>query len=413
MAHLKKLNNYLLAFRSMWAFCLIWIGMLGIPVSGTAEDIIIYGANAFNLADVIEINLTAQTSQKVGDLAFETEAIDQHPLNGRVYYVEWDSSGNELAYWDPVDGSNTPVITYGSTPWDRAKRAAFGPDGFLYLMDQEDMLYKIDANTGDWEFLGHVQGVEHGLFIQGSGDMAFSPDGVLYLVTQQNLYEIDLQTLQATELYSDMLPGSTLSVVWSGLAFCNGSLYAANAYTSYSYTGYSSSVFRIDLDTGNVTEVIDTGTLINDLTSCSAMAGAVNHLPVLEFIGDRQVNVGEALQINLTGTDPDIDDMLTYSAEGLPADATLDPLTGEFNWTPGEVGDSPYQVTFSVTDDGAPPLDDSETILITVYEPCAGDYEPDGDADGIDLHHVSIGDLSVTIDDFSKIFGRSDCPTTP
>ena len=33
----------------------------------------------------------------------------------------------------------TPVITYDPAPWDRAKRAAFGPgpDFFLYLMDED------------------------------------------------------------------------------------------------------------------------------------------------------------------------------------------------------------------------------------------------------------------------------------
>ena len=404
MAHLKKLIRRFLAFRSMWAFGLIWICMLSIPGSGTAENVIIYGANAYDRADVIEINLTANTSRKAGDLLFDTEAIGQHPLNGRVYYFEWDSSGNELAYWDPVDGTNTHVITYNSTPWDKAKRAAFGPDGFLYLMDQVDMLYRIDEATGDWEYVGVVQGIQHGLFFSGTGDMAFSPDGLLYLVTQENLYEIDMQTLQATLLYSNMLPGFGQRV-WTGLAFCNGLLYGSSA----TVMSGDSVIYRIDPANGDVTQLIDTGMLINDLTSCSVMAG--NLPPVLEFIGDRQVSVGEALQINLTATDPNIDDMLTYSAEGLPAGATLNQSTGEFSWTPDEVGDSPYQVTFTVADDGEPPLDDTETIMITVYEPCVGDHEPDGDVDGLDIHFLpgSMADFVQSVQNF----GRADCPTPP
>ncbi len=410
MAHLKNLISSFLAFRFLWAFGVIWLCMLDLPDSSIAEDIIIYGANAYGFADVIEINLTANTSRKVGDLLFDTQAIDQLPLNGRVYYVEWADTGDRLAYWDPMDDSNTLVKTYNPAPWGRAKRAAFGLDGFLYLMDTEDTLFRIDATSGDWEDLGQVQGIQAGSIFQGTGDIAFTPDGRLYLVTQKSLYEINLQTLRASLLYSDMLPtggGIRDTVVWTGLAFCDGSLYASHVEPVF-----NSYVSRIDLNNGGVTELIDTGSLINDLTSCPAIAGEVNLPPVLGPIGDRQVDVGAPLQIILTATDPNIDDMLTYSAGDLPPGATLEPSTGEFNWTPVEIGDSPYQVTFTVTDDGDPVLEDSETILITVVNPCVGDYEPDGDVDGVDLYHLAIGDLTVAIDDFAKSFGRSDCPTT-
>ncbi len=63
-------------------------------------------------------------------------------------------------------------------------------------------------------------------------------------------------------------------------------------------------------------------------------------------------------------------DSLTFSAIGLPAGATLDPVTGDFAWTPTAAqGPGVYPVTFTVTDDGSPNLDDSEAITITVTEP--------------------------------------------
>jgi hypothetical protein len=412
MAGLKRMIDYLSAFRFVWAFGIIWICMLNMPVSNAADDIVIYGANAYGFDEVIEINLTANTSQTVGDPLFDTQAIDRNPLNGRVYYVEWADTGDRLAYWDPLDGSNTLVRTYNPAPWSRAKRAAFGLDGFLYMMDTEDTLFRIDANSGDWEDLGQVQGIQHGSFYQGTGDIAFTPDGRLYLVTQKDLYEINTETMEATLLYSDMLPSCgwfCLSNVWTGLAFCDGSLYASDVEPRS-----NSSVFRIDLDTGGLTELIDTGTLINDLTSCPAMATEINLPPVLEPVGDREVAAGTPLQILLSATDPNIDDMLTFSAGELLPGATFDQLSGEFYWTPGEVGDSPYTVTFTVTDDGSPPMDDSETIVITVKEPCIGDYEPDGDVDGFDLLHLIAGDfdLNVNVGNFANCFGRSDCPTT-
>ncbi|MCP4285940.1 MAG: hypothetical protein GY792_16035, partial [Gammaproteobacteria bacterium] len=65
-------------------------------------------------------------------------------------------------------------------------------------------------------------------------------------------------------------------------------------------------------------------------------------------------------------TDPD-DDGLTYSSSNLPSGATFDPATQVFTWTPeqGQAGTYPG-VLFIVTDDGDPPLSDSEAITITV-----------------------------------------------
>jgi hypothetical protein len=57
---------------------------------------------------------------------------------------------------------------------------------------------------------------------------------------------------------------------------------------------------------------------------------------------------------------------LTYSAENLPSSASLDLKTGVFSWKPKNNQTGKYAVTFKVTDDGQPPLSDSETITITV-----------------------------------------------
>ena len=50
---------------------------------------------------------------------------------------------------------------------------------------------------------------------------------------------------------------------------------------------------------------------------------------------------GEPLSSPLTATDSSPSDTVTYSAQGLPSQATLDPTTGAFDWTPtsGDVGD--------------------------------------------------------------------------
>jgi hypothetical protein len=92
-----------------------------------------------------------------------------------------------------------------------------------------------------------------------------------------------------------------------------------------------------------------------------------NRAPVLDAIGDRSVDEGEALSFTLSASDPDLPaQALTFGATGLPAGATLNPETGAFSWTPTEAqGPDKYTITFTVSDGSAT---DSETIEITVGE---------------------------------------------
>ena len=97
----------------------------------------------------------------------------------------------------------------------------------------------------------------------------------------------------------------------------------------------------------------------------------VNQPPVLAAIGAKSVDEGALLSFTAAATDPDLPaNTLTYSLDaGAPAGASIDPATGLFTWTPTEAqGPGVYPVTVRVTDNGAPPLDDYETIQITVAE---------------------------------------------
>ncbi len=96
-----------------------------------------------------------------------------------------------------------------------------------------------------------------------------------------------------------------------------------------------------------------------------------NAAPVLGAIGDKTVDEGTELTFTATATDSDVPaDTLTFSLDvGAPSGASIDPTTGVFTWTPTEdQGPGVHPVTVRVTDDGVSPLDDSETIQITVNE---------------------------------------------
>lgn len=92
----------------------------------------------------------------------------------------------------------------------------------------------------------------------------------------------------------------------------------------------------------------------------------VNRPPVLAPIGDKNTNEGELLQFTITATDPD-GDTLTYSADHLPPEATFDPATQKFSWTPTYDQAGTYSnIEFTVRDNGSPMEIDAEIITITV-----------------------------------------------
>ncbi|MCK5862556.1 MAG: carboxypeptidase regulatory-like domain-containing protein, partial [Candidatus Hydrogenedentes bacterium] len=93
-----------------------------------------------------------------------------------------------------------------------------------------------------------------------------------------------------------------------------------------------------------------------------------NRPPTLTLIGNKQVTHGHTLSFQVTATDPDAAQTLTYGEAGLPLGASFDTVTGQCIWQPTQsaVAGSPYTVTFSVTDNGDPILSDEETIQIIV-----------------------------------------------
>ncbi len=88
-----------------------------------------------------------------------------------------------------------------------------------------------------------------------------------------------------------------------------------------------------------------------------------NQPPVLDLIGDKTVNTGELLEFTISATDPDGGN-LSYSASNLPPEASFNPETRTFSWTPVEAG-SYLNVHFEVSDGS---LTDSENITVTVNQ---------------------------------------------
>ncbi|MDH5639643.1 MAG: putative Ig domain-containing protein, partial [Nitrospira sp.] len=94
--------------------------------------------------------------------------------------------------------------------------------------------------------------------------------------------------------------------------------------------------------------------------SFTLLVAPTNEAPVLAQPADRTIREGEPIRIQLVASDPDSSGLSTqhsalrYFSDFLPGGATLDPVTGVFEWTPGFTQAGTYRVPFSVQ--GSDPL---------------------------------------------------------
>ena len=364
------------------------------------DDTIIYASN--RNGDLFAVNLTLNVSYQVGTLAFGTQAMEQDPVTGYVYYFEEKSVGNgdQFAYWDPATGTNTVVRTYNPIPSFYAKRLAFHPDGTLYLMDDDENVYEVDKQTGDYTFVNHVSGINTG-WITGTGDNAFAPDGTFYIATYRNLYSVD-SNWQATELYTDLLVGEAYRLVWTGLAYCDGLLYGSHFEGDQALTYGFSNMYSIDPATGNVNELFTLPTYVNDLTSCAEVP-PTNTAPVAD---DQSVSVGENTAVSITLTSSDADgDALTYSVVGSPTNGSLSGTVPNLTYTPNTDYVGADSFTFQVNDGSVdsnvatvsvtvnagantPPVADNQSVVTNENTPVAITLTG-SDADGDPLSYIA------------------------
>ena len=111
----------------------------------------------------------------------------------------------------------------------------------------------------------------------------------------------------------------------------------------------------------------------------------VLHAPVIDPVANQTVDELSLLSFLVTASDGDEQDTLSFSISGgMPAGASIDPVSGLFSWTPDESqGNATYAITIQVSDNGG--LTDSTTVNVTVNEvdnaPIASDDSATSDED--------------------------------
>ncbi len=122
---------------------------------------------------------------------------------------------------------------------------------------------------------------------------------------------------------------------------------------------------------------------LSDSTAFTITVDEVNQPPVWAPLQDMQVDEGTTVDFTAQASDPDLPQKtLTFRlGDDPPNGATIDPVTGHLNWTPGE-SDGPgiRSLTLVVTDNGSPPLSATNRVSIVVREvnqPPELSYVPD------------------------------------
>ena len=105
-------------------------------------------------------------------------------------------------------------------------------------------------------------------------------------------------------------------------------------------------------------------------TAREANVSPNNRPPSVSPIADQTVTVGQTVSVAINATDPDSGQRLSYNLlRGFPTGASIDPVSGIFQWTPGagQVGSFPF--TARVTDNGTPILAASQNFTVVVVSP--------------------------------------------
>lgn len=95
-----------------------------------------------------------------------------------------------------------------------------------------------------------------------------------------------------------------------------------------------------------------------------------NDPPVLSVPRRQAADIGRTVSFRAQARDPDgPQERLRFSLSGAPAGATIDPVSGRFEWTPTEsVSPGRHEFEVIVTDGGTPPQQSRQRVVIEVRE---------------------------------------------
>ena len=279
---------------------------------------------------------------------------------------DWSDSNNPNGPWSYNGAPNSPIVVYqndwlGQPGWAYAPQPLPGHVPFWFKVTNP-----VFENTFDIP-IGRVG-------MHGSTDIN-APAGVTW--TSPISGHVKISGGVWTNPPKDR--GMIWNIYFNGTRITGGDLYKFNPYTSDSPFKYEEGFGGAE----SLVLLVKVGDIINleinrvpsnpscfvgvDLTISEFLSPDINTPPIMNPIGNKTGREGQLIEFQVTATDPDPNDELTFSGDNLPPGATFDPVTAIFSWTPTyEQGGNYENIEFTVMDNGNPIELDTELITITI-----------------------------------------------
>jgi hypothetical protein len=237
-------------------------------------------------------------------------------ISNKVDYFTLKQEGNRIKF--SIKGESSANILLNNTVATSVLR-----DGVVYtdwVLDQNTQTLKISTTLS-----------EHDFEISSEDRLSVN--------------SISSQTVNVSERL--LFP---LGITYTGKGVVQASASNLPQYATFNATSKTFSWTPDTNQIGNysVTFTVTDGRL-SDSSTVQITVKETNQAPVFEDIGNKTVIVRSQLQFAVNATDAD-GDLLVYSAMGLPANATFDPASHMFVWTPADNQAGSFNVTFNVSD---------------------------------------------------------------
>ncbi len=344
------------------------------------------GSSTPAISGANQITISSSSSPTILINEFESNPAGTDSGNEWVELYNPNSFAVNLTNWKLYDGLTSPsLIKNLSTTinansyyvYELTATKLNNADEFVTLKDSSDNLIDetstlaestatsktwqripngVDTNTdGDWQFLENTKGYANGNVSQPPTQSDATDDLMVNYV--RGKINIGTEVAPAGTTFTiEILDGTNKGYKYSGIVD------DSKIFSSLRGNGYFDTSDQIGFNTGakfrvNVTsekKCSANGTFqnggngnFNTLENLLIVNCEKNVAPVLSFIGDKTINEGENLTIQLTATDTNHDALRYYTNANF---GSLNSTTGLFKWNINYVSSGDYNFVFNVTD---------------------------------------------------------------
>ena len=245
-------------------------------------------------------------------------------------------------------GSSGPIEQAGVTPGSGARLpvrtvSAGGWTNLIFDLPTEPV--RAFTGNGVLSTASGLASMEHLIFVPAAGSGAYDVHLDNFVVSAPNVLAYSLSSAPA---------GATINPATGVFSWTPSEIQGPGVY--------------------DITVVVTDNNLppFSDSKTFQVTVNEVNLPPVLAAISNRTVHAGMAVTFTNSASDPDLPaNLLGYSLDpGAPAGASVQPSSGVFAWQTSTLNaGTTNPVTVRVTDDGVPPLSDTNSFSIAVLAP--------------------------------------------